>query len=100
MKYFCDMDGETTEVIAPFGMPNATFAESFPSVTGIRYDSFRMMVAYDDVNRRVLPVTRRVNYKKNPSKHVCDSRCINAKGRTMNCECSCGGKNHGVGHVH
>lgn len=25
--------------------------------------------------------------------HVCDARCMNATG--PNCECSCGGKNHG-----
>jgi hypothetical protein len=26
--------------------------------------------------------------------HVCDSRCTNARGH--NCECSCGGANHGL----
>ncbi len=29
--------------------------------------------------------------------HKCDSRCLNAKGN--NCTCSCGGANHGAGHV-
>ena len=29
--------------------------------------------------------------------HKCDSRCLNAKGWT--CTCSCGGANHGRGHV-
>ena len=29
--------------------------------------------------------------------HACDARCIYAKG--PNCECSCGGANHGVGHT-
>lgn len=48
-------------------------------------------------NRNCLPVTRTVRYKSNPSKHVCDARCMNATGRNMQCECSCGGKNHGVG---
>ena len=42
-------------------------------------------------------ITRTVKMKANPSKHVCDIRCTNAKGRVMNCECSCGGKNHGKG---
>lgn len=41
------------------------------------------------------PVERRIEYKSNPSKHVCDARCLNATGRIMKCECSCGGKNHG-----
>ncbi len=29
--------------------------------------------------------------------HQCDARCLNAKGHT--CTCSCGGANHGRGHV-
>lgn len=29
-------------------------------------------------------------------KHTCDARCLNAIG--PNCECSCGGKNHGAGY--
>lgn len=42
-----------------------------------------------------IPVERVINYSTRPSKHECDARCMNASGRTMNCECSCGGKNHG-----
>jgi hypothetical protein len=42
-------------------------------------------------------ITRTVRLKASPSRHVCDVRCINAKGRAMECECSCGGKNHGRG---
>ncbi len=41
--------------------------------------------------------TRVVQFKSNPSRHECDARCMNATGRTMQCECSCGGKNHGKG---
>ena len=44
-----------------------------------------------------LRATRTVIRKGNPSMHECDARCINATGRTMQCECSCGGKNHGKG---
>ena len=44
-----------------------------------------------------LPVERTVEYKSNPSRHECDARCMNATGRIMKCECSCGGKNHGRG---
>ena len=40
---------------------------------------------------------RAVNFKSNPSRHECDARCMFAKGLTFNCECSCGGKNHGKG---
>lgn len=41
--------------------------------------------------------TRAVEYKLFPSKHACDARCLNATGRVMKCECSCGGRNHGRG---
>ena len=30
------------------------------------------------------------------TEHDCDTRCLNAIGRS--CECSCGGTNHGTGH--
>lgn len=40
---------------------------------------------------------RHVQFKSNPSRHECDDRCMNASGRIMRCECSCGGKNHGRG---
>lgn len=45
----------------------------------------------------VLPVERVIEYKSNPSRHECDARCLNADGKIMRCECSCGGKNHGRG---
>ncbi len=44
-------------------------------------------------------VERTIKYKSFPSKHECDARCMNATGRTMNCECSCGGRNHGRGSI-
>jgi len=45
----------------------------------------------------MVEITRKVEMKSNPSRHECDARCMNASGRTMNCECSCGGANHGKG---
>ena len=29
--------------------------------------------------------------------HKCDAKCLNSKGHI--CECSCGGRNHGAGHM-
>ncbi len=52
-----------------------------------------------DADGKKLQVTRVVEFKRNPSRHACDARCLNATGRVMRCECSCGGKNHGRGHV-
>ena len=42
----------------------------------------------------IMPLTRKIFYKKNPSLHKCDARCQNATGHV--CECSCGGKFHGI----
>lgn len=42
-------------------------------------------------------ITRTVEMKSSPSRHECDARCMNASGRAMNCECACGGANHGKG---
>jgi hypothetical protein len=50
-----------------------------------------------DAARGWTRITRVVRLKSSPSRHVCDIRCINAKGRAMECECACGGKNHGRG---
>jgi hypothetical protein len=99
-------NGET-ELKNVTDMPNAEFAKRFPGVKGRRSDGYSMWVGRPDhLTERfipgegwdrsdLLPVERVVSYKSNPSKHVCDARCMNATGRTMNCECSCGGKNHG-----
>ena len=37
---------------------------------------------------------RVIFYSLKPSRHKCDARCMNARGH--NCECSCGGANHGI----
>ena len=44
-----------------------------------------------------IKIERTINMKSSPSRHECDARCINATGLVMNCECKCGGKNHGRG---
>lgn len=48
-------------------------------------------------NGERLQAQRVVEFKRFPSRHECDARCLNATGRIMKCECSCGGKNHGRG---
>ena len=93
MKYF---SGDQ-EVKWPFNLKNDRFARAFPGIKGVRYDSFSRWVAHPiDGPDAILPVTRIIEFKSNPSLHRCDGRCLHAKGRI--CECSCGGKNHGAGH--
>lgn len=101
-------NGET-ELKGVTSISNAAFAFRFPGMKGRRFDSFSMMVGnpvdfVETFDRAVgrwrddyRPVERVINFKSNPSRHECDARCMNASGRTMNCECACGGKNHGRG---
>jgi hypothetical protein len=46
---------------------------------------------------RLHPSGRRIVYSSKPSRHACNSLCMGATG--PNCECRCGGKNHGAGFV-
>lgn len=92
IKYFSG----TQEVKNVRPMDNAKFAAQFPGAKAKRYDGFSMMVAsIDGDSSNLVPITRVIEYKKNPSLHKCDARCQHAKGR--NCECSCGGQYHGAG---
>lgn len=50
---------------------------------------------WDEDSKVWVKITRQIEYKSNASKHKCDSRCQLARGRSMKCECACGGKNHG-----
>lgn len=56
-------------------------------------DGCNFWMAYPLVGGPV-PVTRKIEYKSNPSKHKCSAKCLSAKGHV--CECECGGKNHGL----
>jgi hypothetical protein len=47
-------------------------------------------------NRGYVAADRKIEFKSNPSRHECDARCTHATGKIMKCECSCGGKNHGL----
>ena len=86
----------TTQVKNVFGLDNAKFA----AIGGVRskhnrYNSFQRLAGHPVAgNDAVLPVTRTIFYKSNPSLHKCDARCRHAKGH--NCECSCGGEFHGA----
>ena len=91
VKYFSGK----TELNSAQPMRNSDFDKQFPYASGRRYDSFSMWVGRDAGG--LMPVDRIITYKSNPSMHECDSRCANATGRVMKCECSCGGKNHGQG---
>lgn len=90
MKYFSGLE----ELTGIHSIKNERFESLFPGIKGKRYDSFYKWVGHNQTGPdHILPVTRIIEYKKNPSLHKCDARCTNAKGHV--CECSCGGKNHG-----
>jgi hypothetical protein len=91
------------ELVAPFGLDNKKFAQRWPGLKGLRYDSFSKYVGFPPGARytiagdEALPVERIIYFKKNASLHACSSKCVNATGH--NCECSCRGKNHGAGNI-
>ena len=94
-RLFADIEGRTVELFGYItGMDRAEFSARFPRVKGRRFDSKRYQVAAD-ADGRIMPVTRAVEYKKTRSPRRCDARCLNARG--PNCECQCGGVNHGAG---
>lgn len=96
-KYFADINGETVELqgyVQP--VKRAEAAVRWPGVSFIRFDGYDIQAMFD-ANKTLWPVTRVIEMKARPSRHECDARCINATGRVMRCECSCGGKNHGRG---
>ena len=94
-KYFSG----TTELVHVRPMRNTDFWKRFGFPRrGVAYDGFSKFIGF--VNGRTMDadavaVERVIEYKRNPSLHKCDGRCLHAKGR--NCECSCGGANHGAG---
>ena len=66
--------------------------------TGRFYDAAGERVASDDLGcghgrTTMTPVNGYYNAEKG-----CDGRCMNARG--SDCECSCGGENHGINHFH
>jgi hypothetical protein len=93
ITYYCG----TMALKDVFGLQNAHFAAMGGERSKHnRYDGFSRMVGHPTEGPDAwMPVTRRIEYKSNPSLHKCDARCLNATGH--NCECSCGGKNHGAG---
>lgn len=94
-KYFSDVNGEAVEITGLTNMDNPAFAAQFPGVKGMRADGYSKWVARA-ADGKVLPVTRMIDYKKQPSLHECNAKCLNGK-HNGTCECQCGGKNHGRG---
>lgn len=95
-KFFADVNGLALELTRVYQERN--------KATG-RYEWFGEPATSTPVwnretqkwDRTILAVTRKVEMKRSPSRHECDARCLNAIGKIMRCECSCGGKNHGAG---
>ena len=80
VQYYCG----TTALKNVFGLHNAQFA-----VIGgerskhNRYDGFSRLAGHPIAGAdAVMPVTRTIFYKSNPSLHKCDARCVNATATT------------------
>lgn len=98
-RYFCDLGPGPEPVPLQGGLPMAKpeFAQRFPGVAGLRADGYSLWVGYPlEGPGGLLPVTRRIDYKAQPSRHDCNAKCLHGKA-TGTCECQCGGSNHGRG---
>lgn len=89
-RYF---DGAGDELRGLQTMDKKVFADKFGDVPVRKSDGWSVFVARNRAGE-LRPVVRSIRFKRNPSLHKCDARCMNAKGH--DCECSCGGKNHGA----
>ena len=96
IKNFSDYTGKAIELTFFDNIKNSEFAARFPGVKGIRYDGYTMWIGRAQGSTQWLPVTRKIEYKAFPSKHECNTKCLNGK-HNGTCECKCGGKNHGAG---
>ena len=82
-KYFADLNGAAFELTSIW--PAGVDAKFGNVRTGKTADGLRVAVS------------RAIEMKRAPSRHVCDARCVHASGKVMRCECACGGANHGRG---
>lgn len=94
-KTYLYFHGET-ELAFPNTALRADVEKRFPGTKLCRTDSFSVWVGWaaGAKHNEYLPVTRIIAYNPQGSKHKCDARCRCAKGG--NCECSCGGRFHGI----
>ena len=95
IKYFSDVNGEAVQLVSVSQMPKEEFSARWPGIKGFRFDGYDMQVGRS-ANGNLLPVTRKIEFKSNPSLHDCNAKCLNGK-HDGKCECICSGKNHGAG---
>lgn len=92
VKYFSGTD----EVKNIHYVPRQIAERAFAHLKVKRVDGYSAMFGHPlQGPDALMPVTRVIDFKRNPSLHKCDARCRHAKGRQ--CECSCGGQFHGAG---
>jgi hypothetical protein len=94
IKYF-NGDRELTRIQ---GMPNAQFLAMGGTKSKANYFDGYQRLCGVSADGQMLPVERAITYKRFPSRHVCSAKCMGGKINGV-CECSCGGKNHGLGSV-
>ena len=93
IKYFSN----DIELRGSYSLPKPIVRAQFPSGKIKKYDDFNLLVGTTDgrySTTAFLPVTRIIRHNEAGSLHKCDARCLNAK--CGDCECSCGGVNHGA----
>ena len=96
IRYFCDLGAEPVTLTRITTMRRTEAAARWPTVKLLRRDSFDVVVGQVAPGAEVLPATRKVEFKRRAAgPHECNAKCMGACGKSMVCECRCGGKNHG-----
>jgi hypothetical protein len=98
IKHFAVCDGVTVELVSPW---YSDLKKDFARLIGRPYRGEKLVRECQLFAFGLCPncgkyhaTTRRIQYGANPSLHTCGARCMAARG--PNCECSCGGANHGA----
>lgn len=92
-KYFANCGGEQVELLDVHYNPQQFFGVISGNLRWLKKKPYRMAGRCEKCGWLHV-AQREIEWKKDPSLHRCDGRCMSAKG--FSCECSCGGKNHGA----
>ena len=94
--YFYDTAEQVIELVSGVTTMDIKVATAkWPGVRMKKSDGYSVWVGCD-ANGVQWPTTRKIEMKRNPSKHICNAKCLNGSCHGT-CECRCGGKNHGRG---
>jgi hypothetical protein len=96
IKHFSDANGTSELFTKVCAITKARFEFLFPNgFSGVLRNMVGDYIVGIEQDGTARPINRAITYKANPSKHECNHKCMSGHKNGV-CECSCGGKNHGI----